>query len=207
LLVESLLSKQVKNRNMVDLKKFSDAELLEQIQAENMLAFDTVYKIYHKRLFHFSNYILKSKEDAENIVHEVFMKLWENRMNIRNIKSYIFGVAYNATISLIRKKAREKDFLEYLKSLPADWEAPVNIDIEYKELKERSMKIIDKLPDRQKEIYLLSRQDGLTYREISDKLNISVKTVENHLSRALKSIRSELGPMSFLGLLFFHMFI
>lgn len=185
----------------------TDAQLLEQMQADNMLAFDEVYKRYQKRLFHFSNYILKSNEDAENVVHEVFIKLWENRHSIQKLRSYIFSIAYNTTISLIRKKITEQKFIEHYKSLPISYEIPVNMDIEYRELKEKADHIIDSLPERQKEVYLLSREQELTYREISEKLKISVNTVENHMVKALRTIRKEMEKLSVLGILFYYIFI
>ena len=191
------------------MKKYqhTDSQLLEQMQADNMLAFDEVYKRYQKRLFHFANYILKSNEDAENVVHEVFIKLWENRNSIQKLRSYIFSIAYNTTISLIRKKITEQKFIEHYKSLPESYEIPVNMDIEYRELKEKADHIIDSLPERQKEVYLLSREQELTYREISEKLNISVNTVENHMVKALRTIRKEMEKLSILGILFYYIFI
>ena len=198
------------NSNSISLKKHlqdTDFQLLQQIQADNMLALDELYKRYQKRLFHFANYILKSSADSENIVQEVFLKLWENRHRIEKVKPYIFSIAYNSTISQIRKKIREQAFIDHVKSLPETWEDPVNIDLEYRELKEKAETIIHELPDRQKEVYLLSRQDGLSYREIAKKMDISVNTVENHLVKALKTIRKELGNVSLVGLLFAYLFV
>ena len=185
----------------------TDFQLLQQMQADNMLALDELYKRYQKRLFHFINYILKSTEDSENIVQEVFLKLWENRHKIEKVKPYIFSIAYNSTISQIRKKIREQAFIDHIRSLPESWEDPVNIDLEYRELKDRTEMIIRELPDRQKEVYLLSRQEGLSYREIAEKMEISVNTVENHLVKALKTIRKELGNVSLLGMLFYYLFV
>ncbi len=185
----------------------SDYKLLQEMQADNMLAFDELYKRYHKRLFQFANSILKSKEDAENIVHEVFIRLWENRYKIEKVRPFLFSVAYNATISQIRKKLQEQKFIDQLKSLPESWEQPVNIDLEYKELKEKTEHIISNLPERQREVYLLSRREGLSYAQIAKKLNISVNTVENHLARALKTLRKDLGKFSVLNILFYYLFI
>lgn len=185
----------------------SDYKLLQEMQADNMLAFDELYKRYHKRLFHFANSILKSREDAENIVHEVFIRLWENRYKIEKVRPFLFSVAYNSTISQIRKKLKEQKFIDQLKSLPESWEQPVNIDLEYKELKEKTENIISNLPERQKEVYLLSRREGLSYAQIAKKLNISVNTVENHLARALKTLRKDLGAFSVLNILFYYLFI
>ena len=184
-----------------------DFKLLQEMQADNMLAFDAFYKKYQKRVFHFANTILKSKEDSENVVHEVFLKLWENRKNIEKVRPYLFSIAYNTTISVIRKRIKEQEFIDYIKSLPESWEEPVNIDLEYRELKEKADNIINDLPGRQKEVYLLSRQNGLSYKEIAKKMNISVNTVENHLVRALRTIRKELGNISLTGLLFYYMFM
>lgn len=177
----------------------TDSELLTQIQADNMLAFDELYVRYRKRLFHFVNYILKSDEDAENIVHEVFIKLWENRKKIEKIKSYIFSIAYNSSISLIRKKINDQKFIDYIKSLPPSWEAAADIDFEYKDLKEKAVRIIEKLPAQQRSVYLLSRENGLLYSEIAKEMNISVNTVENHMVSALKTIRMELVKLSLLS--------
>ena len=185
----------------------SDNKLLQEMQADNMLAFDILYKRYHKRLFHFANSILKSEADAENIVQEVFVRLWENRHKIEKVRPFLFSVAYNTTISLIRKKIKDQKFIDHLKNLPESWEQPVNIDLEYQELREKVETIVSDLPDRQREVYLLSRKDGMSYAQIAEKLNISVNTVENHLVRALKVLRKELGNYSILGILFSYLFI
>ena len=185
----------------------TDQLLLKQIQADNMLAFDELYKRYHKRLFHFANYILKSKTDSENIVHDVFLKLWEKRHSIQKVQPYLFSIAYNSTISAIRKKVSEQKFIDHIKSLPVSWEEPVNVDLEYRDLSEKASLIIDSLPKRQKEVYLLSREEGLSYKEIAQKMSISVNTVENHLVKALRSIRQEMSKLSILGLLFSYLFI
>jgi len=80
-------------------------------------------------------------------------------------------------------------------------------EIEYKELKEKSEKIIELLPPRQKQIYKLSREKGLTYKEIANKLSISVNTVETHMERALRLIRKNLGEVSISLLILYYLFI
>jgi RNA polymerase sigma-70 factor (ECF subfamily) len=187
-------------------KNQTDAKLLAQIQADNMLAFDELYVRYRRKLFHFANCILKSDGDAENIVHEVYIKLWENRKKIEKIKSYIFSIAYNSSISLIRKKINDQKFLDYIKSLPPSWEAPADLDIEYKDLVEKAEQIIEKLPKQQKSVYLLSREDGMLYSEIAERMNISINTVENHMVSALRTIRLELGKISLSGFLLAMLF-
>jgi len=195
---------------MKDFILCSDEELMHEIKADNMFAFDFLYKKYCKRVYKFGYSILKSTEESESLIQDVFLKLWENRHKVEknsSVKSYIFTITYNSAISIIRKKARESEFVEYLKSLQVINEEPVNIELEYIELKNKLDLVIEALPLRQKEVYLLHRIEGLKYSEIAERLNISVKTIENHMARALTTIREKLGDYSLIAILFWHLFV
>lgn len=181
-----------------------------EIKSDNMFAFDLLYKKYSKRLYKFAFSILKSAEESENIVQDVFLNLWINRNKIEknsSIKYYVFTIAYNSAISIIRKKARESKFIDYLKTLPQFDQGSVNLEIEYNELTNKLDQIVRNLPSRQKEVYLLHKVEGLKYKEISERLNISVNTIENHMSCALKTIRKKLGHFSLLLELFWFLFV
>ncbi len=194
---------------MKDYSQYSDQVLMQEIKAGNMMAFDALYKNYSRKLYRFSISILKSSEEAENIVQEVFLNLWLNREKIENnssVKYYIFSIAYNSSISIIREKIKKTKFIEYLRTLQDINQESVDLQIEYKELEERLTMIIDSLPERQKEVYLLHRIEGLKYSEIAERLNISVNTIENHMSRALKTIREKFGNYSLLAILFTFLF-
>ncbi len=195
---------------MTDFFSYSDEELMQEIKADNLLAFDILYKKYSKKLYKFAYSILKSTEDAENIIQDVYLNLWENRSKVNkdaSVQYYIFSIAHNSAISLIRKKAKSAEFIEYLKLHQYINQSPLDVEIEYKELKAKLDEIIDHLPDRQKEVYLLHKVEGLKYQEVADKLNISVNTIENHMSRALKTIRGKLDKYSIVPLLFFFLFV
>jgi RNA polymerase sigma-70 factor (ECF subfamily) len=188
----------------------SDEELMKEIKADNMFAFDLLYKKYSKKVYKFGYSILKSREESENLLQDVFLCLWENRHKVEkdsSIKSYIFTITYNSAISIVRKKARESEFVEYVKSLQEITEDPVNVELEYNELTNKLDEIINSLPKRQKEVYLLHKVEGLKYSEIAVRLNISVNTIENHISRALKTIREKLGDYSLIAILFWHLFV
>ncbi len=183
---------------------------MQEIKADNMIAFDILYKKYSRRLLKFSFSILKSREESENILQDVFLNLWENRHKVENdssVKYYIFTIAYNSSISLIREKARETKFIDFLKLRQNLAQEPVNVELEFNELKNRIDQIIDHLPQRQKEVYRLHRDEGLKYHEIAEKLKISVNTIENHMSRALKTIRKELGGYSLIASLYYFLFV
>lgn len=182
---------------------------MQEIKAGNMLAFDEVYRRYSKRLFRFSYNLLKLKEDAENIVQDVFLNLWANRNKVEKVASlkyYIFTIAYHSSITIIRKKLKESGYLENLRSLQEPSEEAVDLQVEFRELDEKLKGIIDTLPDRQKEVYILHRIEGLKYSEISERLGISLNTIENHMSRALKTIRKKIGNYSLIALIFFYLF-
>jgi RNA polymerase sigma-70 factor (ECF subfamily) len=189
---------------------YSDEELMQEIKADNMFAFDALYRKYSKRLYKFGYSILKTQEEAENLIQDVYLNLWENRYKVEkdlSIKSYLFTIAYNSAITIIRKKARESKFVEYLKTLQEISEEPVNIAFEYDELTNKLEEIIKVLPQRQKEVYLLHRVEGLKYNEIAERLNISMNTIENHMSRALKTIRKKLSNYSLIAILFCYLFV
>ena len=190
---------------MKDYSRYGDEELMKEVKAGNMLAFDTLYRKYSRRLYKFSYSILKSTQEAENIIQDVFLNLWLNREKIEkssSVKYYVFTIAYNSAISIIRKKARESQFIEYVKTLQDMKEEPVDLQFEYKELDERVSAIINSLPVRQKEVYQLHRIEGLKYSEIAERMNISINTIENHMSRALKTIRKKLANYSLPVILF-----
>jgi RNA polymerase sigma-70 factor (ECF subfamily) len=135
-------------------------------------------------------------EDSENVVQDTFLALFENIHKIEkdaSIRYYIFTIAHNYTISLIRKRSKEVKFIEYLRSIQSDGQDSGCSEDEHKELMQKVRSIINQLPDRQREVYLLHKIDNLKYKEIAERLEISVNTVENHISRALKLIRGKIG--------------
>ncbi|HUX59266.1 MAG TPA: RNA polymerase sigma-70 factor [Bacteroidales bacterium] len=195
---------------MKDFVLYSDEKLMKEIKADNMFAFDALYEKYCKRVYKFGYSILKSSEEAENLMQDVFLNLWENRHKVEkdsSVKSYVFTITYNSAISIIRKKARESDFIEYLKSVQEINVDPVDMVLEYNELTNKLDEIINALPKRQKEVYLLHKVEALKYNEIAERLNISVNTIENHMCRALKTIREKLGNYSLIAILFVFLFV
>jgi len=126
------------------------------------------------------------------------MNFWINRYKVEkaaSVKSYLYRIAYNSSISVLRRKANEIRFIEYLKKIQKPYEDEPEVLVEDNQISEKLEKIIDNLPGRQKEIFLLHNIDGLKYAEISKHLNISSNTIENHMSQALKTIRRKLGSI------------
>ncbi len=176
-----------------------------------MAAFDAIYEQYSKRLYVFVFRYLKQEADTEEIVQEVFLKLWESRNKIdlcASFDSFLFTIAYNNTISLLRKKVNEKKYLEHLVNRQQINNADALIDeIHFREINRQVKLLIEELTPRQKEIFKLSREEGLTHAEIAEKLHISVNTVKNHLVAALAFLKSNIPGNTLSALLFIYLFL
>ena len=189
----------------------SNSELILLIQKDDRVAFYNIYERYSKRLYGFVLRYIKLKEDAEEIVQVVFLKIWESRNKIdayASFESFLFTIAYNTTISLLRKRTYEKKYLDHLKSL----QNPVNSynlidEIHFNELNERVQSLLDELTPRQKEIFQLSREEGLSHDEIAKKLDISINTVKKHMANTLAFLKSHIDSSLTINLLFFCLFL
>ena len=186
-------------------------ELLTRLKNGDVLAFDQIYELYSHKLFSFVFKILKNEVEVDDIVQEVFVKIWESRSKLQDYKSlnsYIFTIAYNNSIDLIRKRISSNDYLEHLKYSASINFTPTFISqIEFNELNSHVEKLIANLPDRQKQVYLLHRVEGLTYPEIAEQLGISKNTVENHMVKALKYLRHNLDNSLLINMLFVSLFL
>jgi RNA polymerase sigma-19 factor, ECF subfamily len=192
-------------------KNESNKDLIIRLREGDILAFDALYARYCRRIYGFVLRYIKQSTDAEGIVQEVFIKIWETRSKIRvnsSFESFLFTIAYNTTISLLRKRVNENKYLDHLKSIQWVEKTPDLMDeIYFRELDENLQLYIDKLSPRQKEIYQLSREEGLTYVEIASKLNISVNTVRNHMVAALSFLKTNIYSRMMLGILMFALFL
>ena len=189
----------------------SNKELLELIRNDDMVAFYQLYERYSRRLYGFVLRFIKLDSEAEEIVQEVFIKIWESREKIdiySSFESFLFTIAYNATISQFRKKTSEKKYLEHLKSIQQVENAPDLIEeIQYNELSEKVHSLLNEITPRQREIFRLSREQGLTHDEISKKLDISTNTVKKHISNTLAYLKIHLDKELISSLLFFYLFL
>ncbi len=169
--------------------------LVSLMKAGNSFAFEKLYFKYSKKLYNFTFSILKNKEDSEGLVQNVFMKIWETRSEINvelSFGGYIFRIAKNMLLNQLKKKINEKVYIDYLLTSPEDTVLPVEQEINFLELNLEIERLIDSLPVKRREIFLLSRKEGLTYREIAEKLNISANTVNTQISKSLEYIRDHL---------------
>jgi len=157
-------------------------------------AFTALYNCYWNQVYNFSKLYLIRKETAEELVQEVFTKVWEAREFINeneNFKGLLFIITRNLIFNKYRKQLNEDFYkLSVLSAIETAYDIEEEIDA--KNLSEYIDMLVDEMPPRRKEIFLLSRREHKSYKEIAEQLNISEKTVENQISEALKYLRKNI---------------
>lgn len=171
----------------------TEKEILERLASGDSSIFKHIYKYYYDDLCKYV-YIrfTKNKEDAEEIIQNIFFKLWENHnklSEIKSLRSYLFKAAYNASLNYIEHlsviRNYQNETLYHLKKV----EFNVADDLPDEEKMKDVNNAINEFPEQTKKIFILKYIDGLKYKDIAQKLNISNKTVETLLYRGLKKLR------------------
>jgi len=187
-----------------------DIKLIEKLHSGDVEAFDLIYAKYSGKLYAFGLKYLRSTDEAEELVQAVFLKIWENHMIINkelSFKSYLFTIAYNDICKLFRKRNYQQKFISETLYEDSHSSAAAEEGIDFQSVMERVQQIIDKLPKRQKIIFLKSRQDGKSSKEIAEELNLSPGTVDNYISEALRFIRSRLHKEDLAFMLYALLFL
>ena len=174
----------------------TEEELSERIANGDQLAFRVIFRRHYKALCFFGTSITQDAQEAEDLVQDIFEKLWKDRDVLREIDSfqgYVFRMAQNAAINGFKRMALEVTILKNLADQPQD--APHSTpqaSLTLKETQERLHWAIQQLPPQQKMVYLLSREEGIKHEEIARRLHITTGTVKNHMIQALRNLRKQL---------------
>jgi len=176
--------------------KATERECVARIRAGDESAFETLFHSYHAPLCAFAYRYVEARDLAEEIVQEVFLYVWERRetWDVRtSVKNYLFTAVRNAAMSYLRHervvRQREAETVE-LFARPA---ASADGRVRTAELVAAVRRAVDRLPERRRLMFTLHREQGLTYPEIAEVLEISPKTVEVQVGRALKALRKALA--------------
>jgi RNA polymerase sigma-70 factor (ECF subfamily) len=174
-------------------KEEEAAILLLQKTDENKFI-EVLFKRFYAPLGRTVNRIVNDQEATEDIVQDVFMKIWNNRKTLEftiSLKSYLYRAAINAALNYLEKNKRlvayEQD------EFPEPSSNSVEEHLNFKEVEERIKEAIDTLPPACKTIFVLSRYEEMSYREIAESLQLSVKTVENQMGKALRQLKQQLS--------------
>ena len=171
----------------------SENLLVVKIRENNKDAFKSLYDRYSKRIYYFSLRYLGSKEETEELVQSIFINIWEHRKSLDetlSVKNYIYRSAVNYITNYLKKNAIRTRFIESENRKGEIQSNQTYEQIFLHDLEKSINSVVETLPSQQQKIFRLSRYEGLTYKEIAKKLDLSVRTVENQMYRVIKVLRT-----------------
>ena len=177
----------------------SDLLVIEQIRAGDEAAFDALFTAWYGKLQAYAFSVLQNEAQAEEAVQTVFCRIWEKRRQWQvhtSMKAYLYGCVYHQCMDGLRRVKQVRKYQRHvLQGSTEGQAAPASGKAELKELEARLQHALSQLSDQCRAIFQLSRFGGLKYREIAEQLNISIKTVEAQVSKALKHLRDQLTDL------------
>lgn len=176
----------------------NDRQLVSRLKIGDKKAFEEIFRKYREKIYYFAIRYYNSAEDAENVVQDVFIKLWDEREGVKeelSLNNYIYTIAKNHLFNIQRKKINEKAYRSYIVDHLVEVSNLEN-ELIYADLKAKIDEIIEELPTQRKKVFILSNFEGLSNKELASQLNLSVRTIEVHKSLALQTIRKALKKIS-----------
>ena len=170
--------------------------IFKKIQRGDKKAFEYLFKSLYEELVCYAYKFMKDKDMSEEIVQDVFFKIWMKKNEIvisQNIKSYIYSALKNRCLVIIRHHKVRNEYSRYQKSKGQTFVNDVENKLESNEIENIIEKTLNSLPARMRKIFILNRYEGMKYKEIAEHLSISIKTVEANVSKALKVFRENLS--------------
>jgi len=172
-----------------------DTEIIRRIRQGDIGQFESLFRSSYVPLVRYAKTLIKDHDTAEEIVQDLFFRLWKDKEKIKinsSLNGYLFRSVHNSCLHYIEhNRVVERHVAEISYRQSESQESPSDI-LHYKELQARIAMILEKLPERCGKIFYMNRFEGLKYSEIAEKLSVSVKTVESNMGRALKEFRKEL---------------
>lgn len=185
---------------MTTYKIYADEDLIPLLKNSDQNAYAEIYSRYVRPLIRFAESKLYSLEDARDVIQDLFTTLWSERQTIDiqdTLKSYLFGIARYQIINKIRKNIVREDYAGRLRALSPAYHS-LEEELDARELNSNILAKLDQLPEKTKYIYLSSRHENKSIREIAEELDLSDQTVKNQISIALKHLRKTLSMFFFM---------
>lgn len=186
--------------------EFIHSSYIRQLMAGDEPAFAAVYERFGEKIYRLAFRFLKDQAQSEEIVQETFIKLWLTRSQLDpqgNLWLYLFVIAKRLSINALRQHDQSADAFEQLAIRMAEIHNVTEEQVIAHDLEQFTEKILQKLPKQQQQVFKMSRRDGLTHKEIAERLHISPNTVKNHMVGALKTLKSYLKYADFICLILF----
>jgi RNA polymerase sigma-70 factor (family 1) len=184
--------------------RVEEKQVITQVVTGDLKTFEMVFRDYYKPLVRYGSTFLKDSDEAEDVVQQVFVSLWEKRTQLdihTSIRAVLYKAVQNACLNKIKHLKVRTSYAEDLKATTVHEDA--SDPVQANELNERIQLAVETMPEQCGRIFKMSRFEQLRYQEIADQLGLSVKTVENQMGKALKIVREELKDYLPLLILFF----
>lgn len=179
--------------------KLAEQRILNRIRKGDVKTFEDLFNLYYPGMCSYAESLTKKEEIAEEVVQDVFYNIWKNKADLRitsNWQSYLYRAVFNNSMMYLRKAKREMTLDErWAESQVRSSDNPSE-ELDARELNAVILYTLQKLPDRTREIFKMNRFEGLKYKEIAEKLSISIKTVEANMGKALKALKASLEEFS-----------
>lgn len=169
-----------------------DETLFAQMRLHDAKAFEVLFKRHYKPLCRRVNSMLNDEEATEDVVQQLFIKIWESRETLQtpdSVAAYLFTAARNRALNYIKSQSRKSSNETPLTHLHDEADNRTEENMDAKELQKALYAAIDALPEKRREVFVLSRFEGKSYKEIAEIMQISVKTVEAQMGKALSTLR------------------
>jgi len=173
-----------------------DEKLVARFRNGDMGAFRSIYDSFSQPLYRFAYSYLKDSFEAEEIVQDVFLKVWENRKYIdiqKSFKSYLYRITVNKIFNELKHRVVKQKYEKHLLNIDHQANETPESSIQFEELNKNLELLLTKLPEQQRTIFIMSRWKGLSNAEIAQNLSLSIRTVENQIYRAAKFIKLHLS--------------
>ncbi len=195
---------------MRDSYPYTEQELVILLRNDSPVAFEQLFGQYSQKLYQFVFSYLKSDADSEEIVQEVFLKIWKNRARLKSdksFKSYLFTIAFNAVKKNFNKKMQEDKYKHELFEWLSQEKHELEFRPEFEALLEKLDSLIEQLPEKRKIIFLKRKKEGKPISEIADEMEISPKTVKNQITEAMNQLKKSFGNSDISSMLFYFLFV
>ncbi len=178
-----------------DIAALSDENLVILLSKSNKNAFDAMYARYWKLLYAISYNQLGTKEEAEDMVQNVFERIWNNRFDVRisNLKAYLTVSVRHASLNYIKSQITYRKFQEYLIFQEIEKNYHTEDIVNYSELQRVVNEVLKQLPEKTVSVFRMSRFESKSVRDIASELNLTEKAVEYHITKSLKFIKEQLN--------------
>ncbi|MTI32556.1 RNA polymerase sigma-70 factor [Xanthovirga aplysinae] len=174
----------------------TENEIIAAIQKGNEEVFESIFRNHYEPLCMHAMRYLEDADAAEEVVQELFYQIWQKREELTinsSLKAYLFRSVRNSCLNLIKHEKVKEDYKNYNQHRINVAEKQVSLSVEENELSGLIIQAIEELPEERRKIFKMSRNEGLKYKEIAQHLNISVKTVEAQMGKALRFMREQLA--------------